>query len=77
VAPTAFFVALNDYLIGRYSAPQTESAHLANHPAAQNPAASSQNPHTPFADRFTGGATINFLAAHADRTTESGLKHLN
>jgi len=75
VAPTAFLVALNDYLISRYSAPQTESAHLANHPAAQNPAARSQNPHTPFANRFTGGVTTHLPAGRHNRTPGRSLKN--
>jgi hypothetical protein len=36
-----------------------------------------ENAETAFADRLTGGATINSLTAFADRTTGSRLRLLN
>jgi hypothetical protein len=36
-----------------------------------------ENAEMAFADRFTGGATTTSLTNRADRTTGSGLKHLN
>ncbi|MEI6180373.1 MAG: DUF3034 family protein [Chloroflexales bacterium] len=68
-------VALNDYSSSRYYDLQPESAQPVNHPIAQNHAARTESPHTPFADRFTGGATTNFHAGHPDRSSGSSLKN--
>ena len=75
VALTDFFVAQNDYSTSSYYDMQLESAHLGNHAAAHNPVACSESPHTPLADRFTGGATINLDAGHSHRSPGSSLKN--
>jgi hypothetical protein len=67
VALSNLSAVLNDYLNSRYSALHPESA--------RHHAARIKNAHTPFADRFTGGATTNSHAGRADRIPGSSLEN--
>src|SRR5512137_3013400 len=75
VAPPVFIAAHNDYSSSSYYDLQLESAHRGNHAAAQNHAARTESPHTPLADRFTGGATVDLDPGHPHRSPGSSLKN--
>lgn len=80
VVLTSFFAARNNYQFSSYYALHPGSAsklsdHPRKHPATLQHPVRGENPHTPLANRFTGGATFNSHTRHADRTSGSRSWH--